>query len=262
MKDSVSYYREKICFKVKIENTSHRKRLAGGQPGGTEAQHRGIVILLPASGSWSRKHLGKMADWFRQALSKKPKVAVSPESIPSNVSHQSSQNSNPPLVLSSVMSPTPPPTHMGTSSSSCRGRWSKDYDACMCHSEEDLAAAQKLVCYLEDSPASLHCFLQLRDATPGGAIVSELCQVLSSSHCCVLLITLGFLQDPCFKYQMLQALTEAPGAEGCSITLLSGLTRATYSAELRFMHFVDGRGPDCGFSQVKQTVMRYLQTFS
>ncbi|XP_014700911.1 toll/interleukin-1 receptor domain-containing adapter protein [Equus asinus] len=218
---------------------------------------------FPAPRSRSRKPLGKMADWFRQALSKKPKVPVSPESTPSDVSQPSSQDSNPPQCLSSVVSPTPPPTHMGTSSSSSSsGRWSKDYDVCVCHSEQDLVAAQELVSYLEDSPAGLRCFLQLRDATPGGAIVSELCQALSNSHCCVLLITPGFLQDPWCKYQMLQALTQSPGAEGCTIPLLSGLTRAAYPAELRFMYFVDGQGPDHGFRQVKQAVMRYLQTLS
>lgn len=116
--------------------------------------------------------------------------------------------------------------------------------------------AQELVSYLEDSSASLRCFLQLRDATPGGAIVSELCQALSSSHCRVLLITPGFLRDPWCRYQMLQALSEAPGAEGRTIPLMSGLTRAAYPAELRFMYFVDGRGPDGGFRQVREAVLR------
>ncbi|XP_036047538.1 toll/interleukin-1 receptor domain-containing adapter protein isoform X2 [Onychomys torridus] len=156
------------------------------------------------------------------------------------------------------------PTHMDPSSGSgsSSGRWSKDYDVCVCHSEEDLEAAQELVSYLESSKASLRCFLQLRDATPGGAIVSELCQALSSSHCRVLLITPGFLRDPWCKYQMLQALTEAPGAEGCTIPLLSGLTRAAYPPELRFMYYVDGRGQDGGFYQVKEAVIRYLETLS
>ncbi|XP_029812847.1 toll/interleukin-1 receptor domain-containing adapter protein isoform X2 [Suricata suricatta] len=204
--------------------------------------------------SRSKKPLGKMADWFRQALSKKPKrILESSESPSSDVSQPSSQDDTPRLGLSSTSSPTPQPTHVGASGS---GRWSKDYDVCVCHSEEDLAAAQELVSYLEGSAASLRCFLQLRDATPGGAIVSELCQALSSSHCRVLLITPGFLQDPWCKYQMLQALTEAPGAEGRTIPLMSGLTRAAYPAELRFMYFVDGRGPDGGFRQVKEAVMR------
>ncbi|KAM5246034.1 toll/interleukin-1 receptor domain-containing adapter protein [Ctenodactylus gundi] len=210
-----------------------------------------------APGSQSRKPLGKVADWFRQTLLKKPKIMPVPlESHPSDVSQPASQDRPPAASLSPALSSTPPPTHAGTSHS---GRWSKDYDVCVCHSEEDLAAAQALVSYLEGSSASLRCFLQLRDATPGGAIVSELCQALSSSHCHVLLITPGFLGDPWCKYQMLQALSQAPGAEGCTIPLLSGLTRAAYPPELRFMYYVDGRGPDGGFHQVKEAVMRYAK---
>lgn len=134
---------------------------------------------------------------------------------------------------------------------------------CVCHSEEDLAAVQELVAYLEDSPASLRCFLQLRDSAPGGAIVSELCRALDSSHCRVLFITPSFLSDPWCRYQMLQALSQAPGAEGRTIPLLvAGLARAAYPAELRFMYFVDGRGPDQGFRQVKEAILRYLQRLS
>ncbi|XP_008832873.1 toll/interleukin-1 receptor domain-containing adapter protein [Nannospalax galili] len=225
----------------------------------------------PAAPTQAKKPQSKIADWFRQALLKKPKKTPAFWESPSNDGSQMasqdvlppSQLSSPslssPPSLSSVMSCTSSPTHADTSSS---GRWSKDYDVCVCHSEEDLAAAQELVSYLEGSTARLRCFLQLRDATPGGAIVSELCQALSSSHCRVLFITPGFLQDPWCKYQMLQALTEAPGAEGCTIPLLSGLTRAAYPPELRFMYYVDGRGRDGGFYQVKEAVIRYLETLS
>lgn len=219
---------------------------------------------FPAPRSRSRKPVGKVADWFRQVLSKtSKKLSDSTESTSSDVSQPRSKDNPPPLGLSSAVSPNSPSTYVGASSSSgSSGRWSKDYDVCVCHSEEDLVAAQELVSYLEGSAASLRCFLQLRDSTPGGAIVSELCHALSSSHCRVLLITPGFLQDPWCKYQMLQALSEAPGAEGRTIPLMSGLTRAAYPAELRFMYFVDGRGPDGGFHQVKEAVMRYLQTIS
>ncbi|XP_059873680.1 toll/interleukin-1 receptor domain-containing adapter protein [Delphinus delphis] len=222
---------------------------------------------MPAPRSRSKKPLGKMADWFRQALSRKPtKTPVSPENSRSDGSQPSSSDRPPALGPSSEASPTPPPTptHLGAhgSSSSSSGRWSKDYDVCVCHSEEDLAAAQELVSYLEGSAAGLRCFLQLRDADPGGAIVSELCQALSNSHCRVLLITPGFLRDPWCRYQMLQALSEAPGAEGRTIPLMSGLSRAAYPAELRFMYFVNGWGPDGGFRQVKEAVTRYLQTLS
>ncbi|XP_021573245.1 toll/interleukin-1 receptor domain-containing adapter protein isoform X2 [Carlito syrichta] len=214
---------------------------------------------LPAPRSRSKKPLGKMTDWLRQALLRKPKMPDSSESTPSDASQSTSQDSSPPLSLHSATSPSSPPKQTSDSSSN---RWSKDYDVCVCHSEEDLGAAQELVSYLEGSTASLRCFIQLRDATPGSAIVSELCQALSNSHCRVLLITPGFLRDPWCKYQMLQALTEAPGAEGRTIPLLSGLTRAAYPPELRFMYYVDGGGPDGGFHQVKEAVMRYLQTLS
>nr|XP_015099535.1 toll/interleukin-1 receptor domain-containing adapter protein [Vicugna pacos] len=192
----------------------------------------------PAPRSRSRKPLGRMADWFRQALSKKAtKTPVSPECSPSDISQPSSRDSPSPLGPCSEASPTPTATRAGAESS-------------------------LLVSYLEGHAARLRCFLQLRDATPGGAIVSELCQALSSSHCRVLLITPGFLRDPWCRYQMLQALSEAPGAEGRTIPLMSGLTRAAYPAELRFMYFVDGRGPDGGFRQVQEAVLRYLQSLS
>ncbi|XP_051012106.1 toll/interleukin-1 receptor domain-containing adapter protein isoform X2 [Acomys russatus] len=234
---------------------------------------------IPASRTQSKKPRDKIADWFRQALLKKSKKmpvsqeshlsdasqpatqdGLSPSSPSSPSSRSSPQSGSSPARRSSGVSPASSPTHVDSSCSS--GRWSKDYDVCVCHSEEDLETAQELVSYLEGCRASLRCFLQLRDATPGGAIVSELCQALSSSHCRVLLITPGFLQDPWCKYQMLQALTEAPGSEGCTIPLLSGLTRAAYPPELRFMCYVDERGQDRGFYQVKEAVIRYLETLS
>ncbi|XP_014444309.1 toll/interleukin-1 receptor domain-containing adapter protein [Tupaia chinensis] len=212
-----------------------------------------------ASHTRSKKPLGKMTDWVRQALLRKPKMSVCAENPASDSPPPAAQDSPPSSGPSSIPAPTPPLTSVGTSSS---GRWSKAYDVCVCHSEQDLVAAQELVSYLEGGAASLRCFLQLRDAAPGGAIVSELCQALSGSHCRVLLITPGFLGDPWCKYQMLQALTEAPGAEGCTIPLLFGLSRAAYPPELRFMYYVDGRGPEHGFPQVKEAILRYLQTLS
>ncbi|KAM5311270.1 toll/interleukin-1 receptor domain-containing adapter protein isoform 4-T9 [Glossophaga mutica] len=173
---------------------------------------------FPASGSRSKKPLGRMAGWLRQALSKKPKkMPASRESAPSDALPGCSQDDAPPPCsqddppprcpqdhppssgLSSAAlaeSPALPPAQEGATSSSSGGRWSRDYDVCVCHSEEDLAAAQELVAYLENCSASLRCFLQLRDAAPGSAIVSELCRALDSSHCQVLLITPGFQRDP------------------------------------------------------------------
>lgn len=248
---------------------------------------------LPASGSRSKKPLAKMAGWLRQALSKKPKeMPVSQETASSHAPPRRSDDPPSPGPSSSASAESsaalPPALESASGSSSgggaassssdggaassssdggapssSSGRWSRDYDVCVCHSEEDLAAVQELVAYLEDSPASLRCFLQLRDSAPGGAIVSELCRALDSSHCRVLFITPGFLSDPWCRYQMLQALSQAPGAEGRTIPLLvAGLARAAYPAELRFMYFVDGRGPDQGFRQVKEAILRYLQHLS
>ncbi|XP_066115781.1 toll/interleukin-1 receptor domain-containing adapter protein isoform X1 [Saccopteryx bilineata] len=226
---------------------------------------------FPASGSRSKKPLGKMAGWLRQALSKKHKeMPISQESAPgdSDTPPQGSQDDPPASGPSAALAPSPttapalPLSQEGFASSTSSGRWSRDYDVCVCHSEEDLAAAQELVAYLEGGSASLRCFLQLRDAAPGSAIVSELCRALDSSHCRVLLITPGFLRDQWCRYQMLQALSQAPGGEGRTIPLLAGLARAAYPPELRFMYFVDGRGPDRGFRQVKEAILRYLQTLS
>ncbi|XP_053449792.1 toll/interleukin-1 receptor domain-containing adapter protein isoform X2 [Nycticebus coucang] len=232
---------------------------------------------LPAPRSRSRKPLSKMSDWLRQALSRKPeRTSDSAESSPGALSWPASSQDGPPAVgVRSPGSPSPPSTSPAVGVSSVRspgapsppstsptptdgssGRWGRDYDVCVCHSEEDLGAAQALVSHLEGGAAGLRCFLQLRDAAPGGAIASELCQALSRSHCRVLLITPGFLRDPWCRYQMLQALAEAPGAEGRTIPLLSGLARSAYPPELRFMYYVDGRGPDGGFHQVQQAVLR------
>ncbi|EPQ10550.1 Toll/interleukin-1 receptor domain-containing adapter protein [Myotis brandtii] len=144
---------------------------------------------LPASGSRSKKPLAKMAGWLRQALSKKPKeMPVSQETTSSDAPPRCSDDPPSPDLSSTASAESPaalPPALESTScsssgggaassssdggaASSSSGRWSRDYDVCVCHSEEDLAAVQELVAYLEDSPASLRCFLQLRDSAPGG----------------------------------------------------------------------------------------------
>ncbi|XP_043853711.1 toll/interleukin-1 receptor domain-containing adapter protein isoform X2 [Dromiciops gliroides] len=198
--------------------------------------------------------------WFRQILRKPKKRHVQPDTNTNDVLELPSQSSSLPDTQESTKVPTP--DSADTDSRSSGSRWSKTYDVCVCHSEEDLMPVQELVSYLEGEPDGLRCFLQPRDAAPGGAIVSELCQAMGNSHCCVLFITPHFLQDPWCKYQMLQALSEAPGSEGHTIPLLAGLARSDYPPELRFMFYVDGSGPDSGFGKVKNTVWRYLQKFS
>ncbi|KAM9031235.1 toll/interleukin-1 receptor domain-containing adapter protein isoform X4 [Sarcophilus harrisii] len=198
--------------------------------------------------------------WFRQILRKPKKRHMQPDTNTKDVPEPPSQSSSLPETQESPWVPTPSPAD--TESRSSDSRWSKTYDVCVCHSEHDLMPVQELVSYLEGEPNGLRCFLHLRDAAPGGAIVSELCQAMGNSHCCVLFITSHFLQDPWCKYQMLQALSEAPGSEGHTIPLLAGLARSEYPPELRFMFYVDGNGLDNGFGKVKKTVWRYLQKFS
>ncbi|KAM9031232.1 toll/interleukin-1 receptor domain-containing adapter protein isoform X1 [Sarcophilus harrisii] len=193
--------------------------------------------------------------WFRQILRKPKKRHMQPDTNTKDVPEPPSQSSSLPETQESPWVPTPSPAD--TESRSSDSRWSKTYDVCVCHSEHDLMPVQELVSYLEGEPNGLRCFLHLRDAAPGGAIVSELCQAMGNSHCCVLFITSHFLQDPWCKYQMLQALSEAPGSEGHTIPLLAGLARSEYPPELRFMFYVDGNGLDNGFGKVKKTVWRY-----
>ncbi|XP_074159955.1 toll/interleukin-1 receptor domain-containing adapter protein isoform X2 [Sminthopsis crassicaudata] len=196
-----------------------------------------------------------MAGWFRQILRKPKKRHVRPDTNTKDDPEPASQISSLPETQESPCVPTSSPAD--TESRSSDSRWSKTYDVCVCHSEQDLMPVQELVSYLEGEPNGLRCFLHLRDAAPGGAIVSELCQAMGNSHCCVLFITPHFLQDPWCKYQMLQALSEAPGSEGHTIPLLAGLARSDYPPELRFMFYVDGNCVDNGFGKVKKTVWRY-----
>ncbi|XP_074072473.1 toll/interleukin-1 receptor domain-containing adapter protein isoform X2 [Macrotis lagotis] len=198
--------------------------------------------------------------WFRQFLHKPKKRHVHPETNTRDVPMLPSQSSS--LLETQESSRVPISNSADPESRSSSSRWSKTYDVFVCHSEHDLIPVQELVSYLEGEPDGLRCFLQLRDAAPGGAIVSELCQAMGNSHCCVLFITPHFLQDPWCKYQMLQALSEAPGSEGHTIPLLAGLARSDYPPELRFMFYVDGNGLDNGFGKVKNTVWHYLQKIS
>ncbi|XP_060107147.1 toll/interleukin-1 receptor domain-containing adapter protein [Heteronotia binoei] len=144
-------------------------------------------------------------------------------------------------------------------SSSDSARWNKLYDVCICHSEGDLEFVEQMVCYLESQPEHFRCFLQLRDAVPGGAIVSELCEAVQNSHCWVLLITSGFLKDPWCVYQMHQALMEAPMANGRIIPVLKDIDRRDYPRELKCIYYINVSVQEKVFGQVKETVMHYLQ---
>ncbi|XP_063273773.1 toll/interleukin-1 receptor domain-containing adapter protein isoform X3 [Prinia subflava] len=207
-----------------------------------------------------------MASWFRRLL-QKPKPS-SVESLKSSHSASSSPSSSSSSAKSSSSSPG---TSLATSSislspvsaldisASDSPRWDKSYDVCICHSEQDMELVEELVSYLEGQPESFRCFLQLRDAVAGSAVVTELCDAVQNSHCWVMLITPGFLQDPWCRYQMHQALAEAPMANGRTIPVLKDVDRKDYPRELRNIYYIYMALKEKSFRQIRDTVMRYLQ---
>ncbi|KFQ81144.1 Toll/interleukin-1 receptor domain-containing adapter protein, partial [Phoenicopterus ruber ruber] len=161
--------------------------------------------------------------------------------------------------MSLVRSVRPSPVSASDISASGSARWAKSYDVCICHSEVDLELVEELVSYLEGQPESFRCFLQLRDAAPGSAVVTELCDAVQTSHCWVMLITPGFLRDPWCKYQMHQALAEAPMANGRTIPVLKDVDRKDYPKELRNLYYIYMALKENSFRQIRDTVLRYLQ---
>ncbi|XP_062450647.1 toll/interleukin-1 receptor domain-containing adapter protein [Rhea pennata] len=198
-----------------------------------------------------------MAGWFQRLL-RRPK-----QSSGSAESSLSTTTQHPPSPAASSSS--------SSSSSSCcssvgadingpsSARWAKSYDACICHSEGDLELAEELVTYLESRPEGFRCFLQPRDTVPGMAIVTELCDAVRSSHCWVMLITPSFLRDPWCKYQMHQALAEAPAANGRTIPVVKDVEREDYPKELRSLYYIRAALKERTFHQIGDTVRRYLQ---
>ncbi|XP_069750530.1 toll/interleukin-1 receptor domain-containing adapter protein [Narcine bancroftii] len=141
-----------------------------------------------------------------------------------------------------------------------KARWSKEYDLSICHAEDDIIYVENLVSYLELQPHSLRCFLQIRDSVPGGAMSTELCQAVRESHCWILIISPSFLKDPWCWYQMQQALSESPTANGRVIPVRKQLERKDYPQELRFMYGIDVRlDKDNGFLKIKQAILYYLE---
>ncbi|KAM6295731.1 toll/interleukin-1 receptor domain-containing adapter protein [Aegotheles albertisi] len=204
------------------------------------------------------------AGWFRRLLHKPKPSSVesslnssrSASSSPSSSSAESSSSSpSSSLVRSVCLSPVSTPDINASGSA----RWAKSYDVCICHSEVDLELVEELVSYLEAQPESFRCFLQLRDATPGSAVVTELCDAVQNSHCWVMLITPGFLQDPWCKYQMHQALAEAPLANGRTIPVLKDVERKDYPRELRNLYYISMVQKENSFRQIRDTLLRYLQ---
>uniref|UniRef100_V9L8Z7 Toll/interleukin-1 receptor domain-containing adapter protein n=1 Tax=Callorhinchus milii TaxID=7868 RepID=V9L8Z7_CALMI len=138
-------------------------------------------------------------------------------------------------------------------------RWSKAFDVCICHAEEDINYASDLVSFLELKPDPLRCFLQLRDSIPGNAISTELYQAVRNSHCWVLIITPSFLKDHWCRYQMQQALSESPGSNGRIIPVRKQLEHKDYPEELRFLYMINVQlDKKNGFEKIHSAVIYYL----
>ncbi|CAM4686935.1 unnamed protein product [Caretta caretta] len=204
-----------------------------------------------------------MAGWVRRLLQKPKQSSSSAESsLNTKQSPSSSSSSSSAVVTSSSTSSSVAsrsPASQVSISSSGSARWAKSYDVCICHSNGDFEFVEEMVSYLESQPEGIRCFLQLRDAMPGSAITTELCDAVQNSHCWVLLITPSFLEDPWCRYQMHQALAEAPMANGRTIPVLKGIDQRDYPRELRCLYYIDVTRKENGFRQIKDTILRYLQ---
>ncbi|NXD88345.1 TIRAP protein, partial [Halcyon senegalensis] len=201
------------------------------------------------------------AGWFKRLLHKSKPSSVE-SSLNNSCSASSSSSSSSSSTKSSVSSPSTSLSRsirlspMSDINASDSPRWAKSYDVCICHSEVDLEVVEELVSYLEGQPESFRCFLQLRDAAPGSAMVTELCDAVQNSHCWVMLITPSFLRDPWCKYQMHQALAEAPMANGRTIPVLKDVDRRDYPRELRNLFYIYMALKEKSFRQIRDTVVR------
>ncbi|XP_040287568.1 toll/interleukin-1 receptor domain-containing adapter protein isoform X3 [Bufo bufo] len=141
-------------------------------------------------------------------------------------------------------------------------RWLRKYDVYICHSREepDCSYAVDMLSYLEQEPEKLRCFLPMRDMLAGGAITSEMCSGLESSHCWVMLLTPHFLSDSWCKYQMHQFLAQAPCSNGRLIPVMIGLSFAQYPPEVKHMYAFKGAFNDNSvFIKIKAAILMYLK---
>ncbi|XP_044134159.1 toll/interleukin-1 receptor domain-containing adapter protein isoform X2 [Bufo gargarizans] len=141
-------------------------------------------------------------------------------------------------------------------------RWLRKYDVYICHSgeEPDCSYAVDMLSYLEQQPEKLRCFLPMRDMLAGGAITSEMCSGLESSHCWVMLLTPHFLSDSWCKYQMHQFLAQAPCSNGRLIPVMIGLSFAQYPPEVKHMYAFTGAFNDNSvFIKIKAAILMFLK---
>ncbi|XP_078054946.1 toll/interleukin-1 receptor domain-containing adapter protein [Mustelus asterias] len=206
-----------------------------------------------------------MARFFKRLIDfkKKRNPNACPGSNPCCSTQTSDRTKSPCRDPRSSRTHSLPVTPSSTQRIDSSARRSKEYDVCVCHTEDDITYAQDLVSFLELHPHSLRCFLQLRDSAPGGAVCTELYHAVRESHCWVLVITPSFLKDPWCCYQMQQALSESPAANGRVIPVRKQLERKDYPPELRFVFGIDVRqDKENGFQKIKHAVLYYLEELS
>ncbi|XP_076001022.1 toll/interleukin-1 receptor domain-containing adapter protein [Genypterus blacodes] len=198
--------------------------------------------------------VSNMLGWFHKHFKR---VSSSPhEGEPEHRNPPSTSFARSPSPFPSALKPTTNPLQSALTSSM---RWSRKYDVFVCHSSEDtdIEEAVRLVSFLESSPQSLRCFLSHRDACPGSAIATELCQAVQDSHCRALLITPNFLQDNWCKYIMHQALSEPMSSR--NIPVIQNLAFSEYPLELKYIFYIDLNKNTNGYTLVSQSVLNYLE---
>ncbi|XP_037316821.1 toll/interleukin-1 receptor domain-containing adapter protein [Pungitius pungitius] len=208
-----------------------------------------------------KSRLSSSAGASREQEATVTKKPVCPVGSASNSPPSSSSSSSPPLRTTPSKPPGPEPQPGPGPGPGSPLRWSRKYDVLVCHSSDcsDTSEALRLVSFLEAAPRSLRCFLVQRDACPGGAISTELCQAVRDSHLRALLVTPDFLRDGWCQYMMHQVLSEGPMSNRI-IPLVQRLPHSEYPPELRFYCYIDlGRGRDRGYARVTSTVLAYLE---
>ncbi|XP_062329885.1 toll/interleukin-1 receptor domain-containing adapter protein isoform X2 [Osmerus eperlanus] len=200
-----------------------------------------------------------MFGWFRQKwVQSKRELPIHNSSAPDDQESLRTIRDASPLSSSSSPLTSPPPPSSLPAVLTSPVRWTRKYDLCLCYSRADVEVAMCMASYLEAQPRSLRCFLWQRDDRPGGAISTELCRAVQSSHCQALLITPNFIVDEWCKYLMHQALAEGP-MSNCIIPLRLNLPFSQYPSELRFYSSIDlARNTEKEYELVFKTVLMHL----
>ncbi|KAE8594616.1 hypothetical protein XENTR_v10019714 [Xenopus tropicalis] len=225
-------------------------------PGVAEGLSR-LNLHMQRAQQKSSSMLGRLKQIFKkdqQKPSRPPKPDASPTTSSSSQIPRSIGRS--PLVSQGSL-PSPPRPQISWPENCVR--WSRRYDAYICHSETDSNYALRLLRYLEAQPEKLRCFLPMRDMSLGSPIPSEICSGLGDSHCMIMLLTPQFLADDWCKFHMHQALIEAPLSEGRIIPVMLNLELSRYPPELKFIQAVRSQSwDDSVFGKIRNSILSYM----